>query len=581
MQRMFRVLAFVVVLALIVAPFTPAQAGSVVGGCSITTVTGTLTDDATKAPIANGRIWIGYVYTNRGNVANVTNVTTDATGQYKAPLNVCASSVNITLRAFVLGYPSTVIYSGELTNGRSYVKSAALTPQAGGTIRWAGLRESSYGPFAFKENPPDAPNPYKLTLDPWFPWFAPDGMQYDPYYPPAEQWVDGMQWVISGTVAAPATIWEVGKIIFDKNDPFYTDHQGGIWFQFEGTNKGHMRFSTDSGKPFPGYLDQYEMVTNLCNLNPKIEIYLAVEPGYYADRAETDAYSMEELIKVVMGKFKGISCVKGFAVDAEWYQTKTGDASGTPVTKELAAKWEKLLIQVTRDSSKRLMLKHFKNANLTNEFKDTSIIWVNSSQQSATKDAYIAVTTAWANRYVKDSTFADVGYQFGYYGRDEDGNILDFNWWWPIATKNGKPWEAIWTIRDDIAKANTNSGQGIVAFWVDMTLWFALPYSFPSPEGGSGWAPNVDYGAGDEVSYRGRSYVCLQAHTSQTGWEPSNTPALWQALGNSTSAWQPNVAYAVGATVLYNGSTYKCLQAHTSQVGWEPSHVPSLWQKQP
>ena len=43
-------------------------------------------------------------------------------------------------------------------------------------------------------------------------------------------------------------------------------------------------------------------------------------------------------------------------------------------------------------------------------------------------------------------------------------------------------------------------------------------------------------------------------------------------------AWAPNVAYAAGALASYNGIDYKCLQAHTSQVGWEPPNVPALWQ---
>ncbi|HTX91622.1 MAG TPA: carbohydrate-binding protein [Anaerolineales bacterium] len=42
-------------------------------------------------------------------------------------------------------------------------------------------------------------------------------------------------------------------------------------------------------------------------------------------------------------------------------------------------------------------------------------------------------------------------------------------------------------------------------------------------------------------------------------------------------AWAPNVAYAVGDTVTYNGSTYQCIQAHTSLTGWEPPNVPALW----
>jgi len=43
-------------------------------------------------------------------------------------------------------------------------------------------------------------------------------------------------------------------------------------------------------------------------------------------------------------------------------------------------------------------------------------------------------------------------------------------------------------------------------------------------------------------------------------------------------AWAPNVAYAVGDTVTYNGVVYKCIQAHTSLTGWEPPNVPALWQ---
>src|SRR5690348_11139545 len=41
--------------------------------------------------------------------------------------------------------------------------------------------------------------------------------------------------------------------------------------------------------------------------------------------------------------------------------------------------------------------------------------------------------------------------------------------------------------------------------------------------------------------------------------------------------WAPNTAYSVGALVLYQSVEYKCIQAHTSQVGWEPPNVPALW----
>ncbi len=49
---------------------------------------------------------------------------------------------------------------------------------------------------------------------------------------------------------------------------------------------------------------------------------------------------------------------------------------------------------------------------------------------------------------------------------------------------------------------------------------------------------------------------------------------------SSIPAWAPGVAYSIGNLVSYGGSTYKCIQAHTSQVGWEPPYVPALWQLQ-
>lgn len=43
--------------------------------------------------------------------------------------------------------------------------------------------------------------------------------------------------------------------------------------------------------------------------------------------------------------------------------------------------------------------------------------------------------------------------------------------------------------------------------------------------------------------------------------------------------WAPNTAYAVNDTVTYGGCTYKVIQAHTSLTGWEPPNVPALFQQ--
>ena len=43
-------------------------------------------------------------------------------------------------------------------------------------------------------------------------------------------------------------------------------------------------------------------------------------------------------------------------------------------------------------------------------------------------------------------------------------------------------------------------------------------------------------------------------------------------------AWEANASYAVGYKVRRNGKLWRCLQAHTSQVGWEPENAASLWE---
>ena len=41
--------------------------------------------------------------------------------------------------------------------------------------------------------------------------------------------------------------------------------------------------------------------------------------------------------------------------------------------------------------------------------------------------------------------------------------------------------------------------------------------------------------------------------------------------------WAVDTAYALDVRVSYQNKLYKCVQAHTSQEGWEPPVVPALW----
>ena len=72
------------------------------------------------------------------------------------------------------------------------------------------------------------------------------------------------------------------------------------------------------------------------------------------------------------------------------------------------------------------------------------------------------------------------------------------------------------------------------------------------------WEAGVVYTVGDRRQYDGLLYRCVQAHTSQAGWEPPMVPALWTRT--STEEWpewiQPTGAqdaYARGDKVSHNG----------------------------
>src|SRR5688500_1232369 len=59
--------------------------------------------------------------------------------------------------------------------------------------------------------------------------------------------------------------------------------------------------------------------------------------------------------------------------------------------------------------------------------------------------------------------------------------------------------------------------------------------------------------------------------TSRPTPTPTTPPRATPTTG--APAWAPGTFYALNALVTYNGSTYKCINAHTSQVGWEPPNV--------
>ena len=75
------------------------------------------------------------------------------------------------------------------------------------------------------------------------------------------------------------------------------------------------------------------------------------------------------------------------------------------------------------------------------------------------------------------------------------------------------------------------------------------------------WDPNgVAYTAEvSKVQYNGLLYKCLQSHTSQASWTPTDAPSLWVRIDDPAEEWpewrQPegaHDAYAKGAKVTHN-----------------------------
>lgn len=70
------------------------------------------------------------------------------------------------------------------------------------------------------------------------------------------------------------------------------------------------------------------------------------------------------------------------------------------------------------------------------------------------------------------------------------------------------------------------------------------------------WVANVTYPVGHKVRYDDKLYKVLQAHTSQTGWEPSNTPSLWTEICESHEGTQDDPIPYSGNMSLENGKYY-------------------------
>ena len=79
------------------------------------------------------------------------------------------------------------------------------------------------------------------------------------------------------------------------------------------------------------------------------------------------------------------------------------------------------------------------------------------------------------------------------------------------------------------------------------------------------WAANAEYTIGYKVQRNGKLWRCLQAHTSQIGWEPENAASLWTEICESHSGtledpipYNGNMALESGKYYSQDSKIYRC-----------------------
>ena len=79
------------------------------------------------------------------------------------------------------------------------------------------------------------------------------------------------------------------------------------------------------------------------------------------------------------------------------------------------------------------------------------------------------------------------------------------------------------------------------------------------------WAENTEYTAEYKVQRNGKLWRCIQAHTSQAGWEPENATSLWTEICETHAGtledpipYSGNMALESGKYYMQDGKIYRC-----------------------
>jgi hypothetical protein len=164
-------------------------------------------------------------------------------------------------------------------------------------------------------------------------------------------------------------------------------------------------------------------------------VWLQVEPG--------DA-PVEDLIDIILERYKHHPSVLGIGVDVEWLNSYD-QPEGRPVTDEEARAW--LAAVRAHDPDYRLFLKHWETDVMPPTERD-GILFISDEQGFADFDAMVDSFTAWGETFAP----AQVGFQYGY--------TSDQGWWDELADPP----------RDIGERLLETIPNAVGVYWVDFTV---------------------------------------------------------------------------------------------------------------
>lgn len=240
--------------------------------------------------------------------------------------------------------------------------------------------------------------------------------------------------------AIPSAVWIIGGIDGTKCN-----------LEFDGTSTDpNIRFLGEhpdfwgNVRPYShmDYLDAFDKVG--------AKVFLQVEAGQA---------SMDELIRLCLGKYGNHNAVAGFGFDVEWFPSN-GKTNGLGEMQQPLSSTElQRLTNLVKTYGKELkvMSKHWETnyvGGTANKIND--VIYFSSSQDmgSGTPKTF---ADDWADKFNP----SPVGFQLGYHV------AKDYNWW---KTKGSTGGEIIKNVTEAIFNRMKNKEQEINVYWVDFTI---------------------------------------------------------------------------------------------------------------